>query len=128
MQVIGVEVARNSCGRTQRLVSRLVRARCSVRRVTGTALGDLLLLGREVTHVVKVEVDFSFPPGQRDSGSPEHVVVRLSEAEGVPLAEHGIAPRDARGAVVSEQWAAFGRSPGLRAVVTGSLRFERARE
>ena len=98
------------------------------RRVSGLVEGDLLLLGREVTHVLEVEVDFEVPRGQRSPGAPERLVVRLSEAEGVPLSEHGIVPRDARGAVVSEQWATFGRSPGLRALVTGSLRFERSRE
>lgn len=104
------------------------RASGAVRRVAGIVEGDLLVLGREVTHVVAAEVDFTFAPGQGVRGVPDRLSVRLTQPEAVPLAEHGIAPRDARGAIVTEQQAALGRAPGLRAVVTGQLRFERRNE
>lgn len=96
----------------------------SARRVSGLVEGDLLLLGREVTHVVRANVDFFGASPTETVERPARLVVHLAEPEGVPLAEHGIVPRDARGAVVSEQLAGLGRA-ALRATVTGSLRFER---
>jgi|GEM_PF-2933437 len=97
----------------------------SVRRVSGIAQGDLLLLGREVTHELAVEVDFLASTGEGAKAAPESVVVRLSQAEAVPLLEHGIQPRDERGALLAEQVAALGRRSTLRASVSGSLSFVR---
>jgi len=102
-------------------------ARGSVRRVRGTVEGELLLLGHEVTHALDAEVDFLLTPGPVSKASLERVIVRLSEAEAVPFSEHRIQPRDARGAVVSEQLLAMGRSANLRALVTGALVFESQR-
>jgi len=102
------------------------RRSSSARRVTGIVEGDLLLMGREVTHVLEAEVDFSFSPSAREQVAPERVVVRLKRALAVPLAEHAIAPRDARGDAVSQEQARLGRGGLLRAQVTGSLAFERA--
>lgn len=97
-----------------------------VRRVSGKVEGDLLVLGREVTHVVGVEVDFLSASRKGPKVPAETVVVRLSRAEFVPLSEHGIQPRDERGAVVAEQVAALGRRSNLRAAVTGVLSFTRS--
>jgi hypothetical protein len=95
-------------------------------RVSAIADGDLLLLGREVSHVVKVELDFLSSLGEGAKGAPASIVVRLSEAEAVPLSEHGILPRDERGAALAEEALALGRRANLRALVTGSLSFVRA--
>jgi hypothetical protein len=97
-----------------------------VRRVSGKVEGDLELLGREVTHVLGVEVDFVHSAAKGSQSPAETVVVHLSRAELVPLAEHDIQPRDERGAVVTEQVAALGRRSNLRAAVTGSLSFTRS--
>lgn len=102
------------------------KAVASARRVSGIADGDLLLLGREVSHVVKVELDFLSSPGEGAQGAPASIVVRLAEAEAVPLSEHGILPRDERGAALAEEVLALGRRANLRALVTGSLSFVRA--
>jgi hypothetical protein len=108
--------------------ARSARRAGSARRVSGIVEGDLLLLGREVTHVLKADVDFFGSSPTAVHERPERLVVHLAAPEAVPLVEHGIAPRDARGAVVTEQMAGLGRGNSIRAVVTGSLRFERQRD
>jgi hypothetical protein len=97
----------------------------AVRRVSGIAQGDLLLLGREVTRELVVEVDFLASSGEGAKDAPASIVVRLSQAEAVPLLEHGIQPRDERGALLAEQVAALGRRSTLRALVSGQLSFVR---
>lgn len=104
------------------------RAGGAARRVSGIVEGDLLLLGKEVTHVVSADVDFFGASLAELYAQPERLVVHLARPDTVPLAEHGIVPRDARGAVVTEQLAGLGRTGSLRAVVTGSLRFELERD
>ncbi len=94
-----------------------------VRRVRGTICGDLALLGIEVMHRVRADMDFFYDsPPDRES-LPEALEVRLLEKERIPLVEHDIKPRSEEGRVMAARLDAAKQQLGSAIRVSGTLRF-----
>lgn len=96
-----------------------------VTRVRATVSGDLSLLGVEVLHSMRAELDFTFPESPAADVLPEAVVVRLLERDRVPLVEHRIAPRDEAGIVRADVAVAAEAALGAVVQVSGELRLVR---
>lgn len=92
------------------------------RRVLGVVEGDLSIGGREVRHVLPVEIDFHYDASPGDGAIPVALDVRLREIDRIPFVEHGIEPRDERGHAIAERRATFGPASRLHARLSGQLR------
>lgn len=95
------------------------------RRVTATVLGELEVNGIRIQRKVPVRVDLHYPAPATVGLEPTRITIDSVRPLRVPLAEHEIQPRDAKGRLSSAELELLGQSVGKNAELSFQLVFTR---